>query len=95
MNHKDELIQDFGSEGLGTSADPNINNTVGARQATGENTAPFRGPISEYKQPESRLPMSISQSEIASKARTYTNIGPGGSDAPSLAGTKVQESDNA
>jgi hypothetical protein len=61
---KDELIKHFSPAGLPNSDDPNINNTVGARQSTGESTPPFPPTATEYKQPPTTLPTQVSQSEI-------------------------------
>ncbi len=98
MKTRDELFQYFGTAGLPeSSSDPNINNTTGARASfpTGEpSTLPslFAG---EHTAGESNLPEQVSQSTIASEnVSLWHNIGPGDSNAPTLAGTTVEESDN-
>jgi hypothetical protein len=98
MKTRDELIKNFGTAGLpASSGDPNINDTTGARASfpSGEpSTLPslFAG---EYSAPPSNLPEQVSQATIASENRErWHNIGPGDSNAPTLAGTTVEESDN-
>ena len=78
---KDELFKDFGDAGLPDSDDQNINNTSGARQATGERTSPFP-PAIEYRQPASNLPVQVSQREILrqNQSRGDDNIWTGDGD---------------
>lgn len=77
MRIRDELLKDFGTAGLPASSDPNINNTTGARQATGEETFPFTPrPVPEYKALPTNLPETVSVGETVRRSLASTNIGP-------------------
>ena len=92
---RDELVKNFGTWPVRQSEDPHMS-TTGASASTGISVAPV---LSETMRASveraSSLPTSVSQASLLAENRDrWYNIGPGGSGAPTLAGTEVKESDN-
>ena len=92
---RDELVKNFGTGPVPQSEDPHMS-TTGAIAPTGISVAPVLSEtMGASAERASSLPTSAEQATLLAENRDrWYNIGPGGRDAPTLAGTAVKESDN-